>query len=989
MEICVLGPVELVGGTGENVVLPGAKMRGLVAMLALDAGRTVTAQRLIDALWGEQEVNGPNALQVIVSKLRRMLADAGEPGCITTQPAGYRLDIERDSVDALRFESLVDQARSVVDHPASVTALLGPALELWRGNPLVDVPETEIANAMRSRLEELRKVAVDELFDAQLSLGQHQRIVPELEALVAEDPLRERRWGQLIRALYGSGRQADAMRAYQRARDVLIEQIGVEPGPELRRIEAAVLAQDESLLAPPVAAAPDAPIGDGFRRRGNVRYPVGRCFGRADEVELLKGLVERHRLVTLTGPGGVGKTRLALELCMALKDDVADGVWWVELAAARNEADVLSALHRSLRMDVGTVTDPQSALNAVVTALADRAAILVLDNCEHVLSAVVPVVEELLGSCGHLRVLATSREGLDVSAERLFAVVPLHASAAVELFEARCGGSVEEGGSAAAILEICERLDRLPLALELAAARTRHLRLEEIRDRLSNRFELLRDGARTMQAHQRNLRAVADWSYELLEEPERVVFERLSVFADGATVDSARQVCATPDVARADVERLLDRLVDKSLVLADRSGGRTRFRMLQTLADYASERLDLRGSRDETLRAHAQWALALARTVEFGARTDGATVASVQDEDVAIRDAIGWSLASDPTVALQMCDALSAFWFGTMRVSVGWEWLSAALFAAELSDPALRASASAWATVFATMVQDIATAQRHADSALSFERALGDPARLGKIGFALAIAAGYRSDSQAAEWIAEARRHFADAGVPVGLGHASFAEGAAHLVCGEIDAAAVSLRSSITIFREQGDHLGLILAVSRLGELSSRQGDTELFAEMHAELLELGLASRSGGVIAGATARLAHARLIQGDIDEAQRLARTALASSSESFMPIVNGYAFRSAGLVNLRLGHVPEGRGHLRAAIEAFEQGAGNVGVGQAALCWIDLSESCSHAGETDDARWAAEKAVEIANAAGDPWVREQADAQMALIAAATLAP
>jgi predicted ATPase len=621
--------------------------------------------------------------------------------------------------------------------------------------------------------------------------------------------------------------------------------------------------------------------------------------------------------------------------------------------------------------------------------LADRAAVLVLDNCEHVLSSVVPVVDELLGSCGQLRIVATSREGLGVSAERLFAVAPLLPSAAVELFEARIAGPVDESGSAAAILEICERLDRLPLALELAAARTRHLRLEEIRDRLSNHFELLHEGARTVQAHQRNLRAVADWSYELLDESERLVFERLSVFADGATVDAASRVCATPDIAPAAVERLLDRLVDKSLVLADRSGGRTRYRMLQTLADYASERLDVRDGREAAMRAHATWVLALARTVDFGTQTDGATVAAVQDEDVAIRDAIGWSLATDPTLALEICGALSAFWFGTMRVSVGWEWLSAALFAAEVSDPALRASALAWATVFATMVQDIETAERHADSALTFERDLGDPARLGKLCFALALAAGYRSESDAARWIAEARRHFTDAGLPVGLGHAIFAEGAAHLVSGEIDAAAESLSSSIAIFHEHGDHLGLILAVSRLGELASRRGDADLFAEMHAELLELGRASRSGGVITGATARLAHARLIQGDIDEAQGLARTALASSSESFMPVVNGYAFRTAGLVNLRLGHISEGRGHLRAAIEAFEQGAGNVGVGQAALCWIDLSDSCRETGEADDALWAAEKAVEVANTAGDPWVREQADAQMALLAAGMLAP
>jgi hypothetical protein len=260
----------------------------------------------------------------------------------------------------------------------------------------------------------------------------------------------------------------------------------------------------------------------------------------------------------------------------------------------------------------------------------------------------------------------------------------------------------------------------------------------------------------------------------------------------------------------------------------------------------------------------------------------------------------------------------------------------------------------AWATVFTTMVQDSATAKRHADEALTFERMLGDPARLGKICFAIALCAGYGSDTDAPRWIAEARQHFTDADLPVGLGHASFAEGAAHLVGGDIDAAAVSLHSSIAMFREHDDHLGLILSVSRLGEVASRRGNAELFAEMHAELLELGQASRSGGVIAGATARLAHARLMQGDIDEAQRLARTALASSSESFMPVVNGYAFRTAGLVNLHMGHVSEGRAHLRAAIEAFEQGTGSVGVGQASLCWIDLSNSCHQTGEADDALW-----------------------------------
>ena len=474
---------------------------------------------------------------------------------------------------------------------------------------------------------------------------------------------------------------------------------------------------------------------------------------------------------------------------------------WPRRAA---EADAVAAVQRSLRMDAVGGADPRAALGAVATVLGDRAAVLVLDNCEHLLSSITPAVEELLGRCGQIRVLATSREALGIPTEVLFDVGPLTPSAAVELFEARVTGVVDHDGPADAILQICERLDRLPLALELAAARTRHLRLAEILERLTDRFDLLREGSRTAPEHQRNLRAVAEWSYDLLDEPEQVVFERLSVFADGATLDAATSVCAAHGVAADDVERLLGRLIDKSLIVADRSGAGTRFRMLQTLADYASERLDARHDRDAALRAHAMWVRGLAGTVQFGTRVSGAAVAIVQDEDVAIRDAVGWSLVAEPVLALEICDELSPFWFGTMRVSVGWEMLSAALDAAGVDDEKRRASALAWASVFATMVQDVTTAERLADEAVAFERNLGDPARLGRIFFARALAGGYRSDDDADRWIDEARHHFTVAGSPIGLGYVSFAEGAVRLVAGDADAAAASLRDAITAFRQRG-----------------------------------------------------------------------------------------------------------------------------------------------------------------------------------------
>ena len=263
-----------------------------------------------------------------------------------------------------------------------------------------------------------------------------------------------------------------------------------------------------------------------------------------------------------------------------------------------------------------------------------------------------------------------------------------------------------------------------------------------------------------------------------------------------------------------------------------------------------------------------------------------------------------------------------------------------------------------------------------------FERALGDPERLGKICLALALAAGYRTDPGAERWSDEARLHFIEAGLPVGSARPASPRAPLHVVSGELEAAAEKLARRRRRVREHDDHLGLILAVSRLGEVAWRQGDIALFAEMHAELLELGRSGRSTGVIAGATARLALARLELGDVDEAQSLARDALAFSSESFMPVVNGYAFKTAGLVNLRLGHVSQGRAQLRAAIEAFEQGAGSVGLGQAAMCWVDLSNSLLETGETAQARRAAETAVEVAVGCGDPWVRAQSDAHLAIV-------
>ena len=981
----MLGPVELVGGGGVEIALQGNKMRGLLAALALEGGRPVSTERLIDILWGEQEISGANVVQVLVSKLRRIVANAGERELVTTAAAGYQLTAGAASVDLDAFVSLVDQARAAASEPGTSAALLGRAVRLWRGPPLGGTPDTEVLGGVRTRLWEMRNSAVDDLTDARLQLGRHHELAAELEQLVAEEPLRERRWAQLMRALYASGRQADAVRAFQRARDVLIDAVGAEPGPELRRLEAAVLAQDDAVLLPTVDTSA-APIGHGFRRQGNLRHPVSACIGRDAEVRHVIGLLADNRLVTLLGPGGVGKTRLAQEIGVSMSD-VPDGVWWVDAIATRTEHDLVAAVQRALGIEGGPVTDVGAGLTVIATVLSGRRALVVVDNCEHVVDAARSIVEELLGRCPELSVLATSRERLDLLAERAVDVAPLRSDDAVALFRARMALDLPAGDDAseAVVRDICERLDRLPLAVELAAARTRYASLDELARRLADRFDALSAAGRAADGRRRDLRAVAAWSYELLDEQERVVFERLSVFSDGATAEAARVVCAGGTVAATEVESTLHRLVDKSLVVADRSATPTRFRMLQTLADFATERLQARGTVDHARRAHADWVAALAASVAFGAPTDGPTIAAVQVEDAAIRDAVQWALVHEPPIALKICDSLSAFWFGTMRVSSGWELLQAALDASTgLDAPADRASAQAWAAVFATMVQDPDAAGRHAEDALTFERSLGDPMRLGRATLMMALAAGYRNDGDWTRWISESRAHFAAAGLVSGTGHAAFAEGAVHLLAGDLGLAAERLRTAIDEFRRHRDHLGQILAVSRLGELAWRVGDVEQYGTLHAELRELGRSGRSPGVTIGATARLAHARLVAGDLAEAESLAREALAGSGSSFMPVINGYAFRSAGLVNLALGHTADGRRNLLDAIDAFSQGAGSLGVGQAAMCWIDLSRSHMAALEWDDAERTALAALDHARGSGEPWVCEQAQAHLDQLAA-----
>ena len=474
----------------------------------------------------------------------------------------------------------------------------------------------------------MQLAALEDRLDALLAAGRHSELVGELEALVESQPLRERLWGQLLLALYRSGRQADALDAYARARDELVEQLGVEPGPELRRLQRGILEQDPDL---------DAPVP---RARTVVRQPprpAGRLVGRAADVERVAELLREHRLVTLLGPGGVGKTRLALAVAERVAGDFPDGVAWAPLEAIREPPLVPSEIAVAL----GNADD-------VAAELEGRRVLLVLDNLEQVLGCAASLAE-LIAATSDVRMLVTSREPLDIAAERRYQVSLLERAAAIELFNDRAdavGVMVDE--DAAAVAAICDRLEGLPLAVELAAARTTVFSPEELLLRLDSAPDLLDGARRDAPDRHHTLRATISWSHELLDDAERALFQQLSVFAGGCTLDSAAVV------TQAGLDAVAS-LVGKSLLRA----GDGRVRMLATIREFAQERLEESGDASEVRARHARHYLDLARVAdeELTGPDQADAFARLAQEQDNIRAALTWAVASDRELALELAAA--------------------------------------------------------------------------------------------------------------------------------------------------------------------------------------------------------------------------------------------------------------------------------------------------------------------------------------------
>ncbi|MFF6998628.1 BTAD domain-containing putative transcriptional regulator [Streptomyces sp. NPDC008313] len=674
----ILGTTQALRPDGTPVPVGGARLRALLTVLALHTGRTVPAALLVDGVWdGDPPADATGALQALVGRLRRALG----PEAVDSADGGYRLAAPADAVDLHRFERLADEGlRAFADgDPAKAAVVLDDALALWHGPALADLPDRAAESARwETRRLDVRRARLT----AALALGRAEQALPELTALCDGHPLDEPLQALRLRALRDTGRFAEALAAYDSVRHLLADRLGSDPGPELRALHTELLSP-AGCPAPGPGAEPAPPPGPppAPPAHGNLRARLTSFVGRESDIGAIRDDLRTARLVTLLGPGGAGKTRLSQEAGETVAELMPGGVWLAELAPVDDPGTVpeavLTALGaretvlrgagaEELRAAADRHDDPLARL---VEHCGRRRMLIVLDNCEHVVDAAARLAEHLLEHCPGLTVLATSREPLGVPGELLRPVEPLPEPVALRLFADR-GASARPGfridadeETAAAAAEICRRLDGLPLAIELAAARLRMLTARQIADRLDDRFRLLTSGSRTVLPRQQTLRAVVDWSWDLLDEDERATLERLSVFAGGCDLAAAESVCGPAAL------ETLGSLVDKSLVVAAPSaGGAMRYRLLETVAEYAAERLDASGRRAATERAHLTYYRELARTTDPELRGAGQRTAlerlerEYENLRTALRRAV---VARDEQEAL--CLVLSLFWYWQTR----------------------------------------------------------------------------------------------------------------------------------------------------------------------------------------------------------------------------------------------------------------------------------------------------------------------------------
>jgi predicted ATPase/DNA-binding SARP family transcriptional activator len=873
LEIRLLGPFEALAG-GRPADIGGSKRQALLALLALRPGRVVGVDALVDGLWGERLPAAPrNALQHHVARLRAAL---GEDSIVSSLD-GYA--VNDALVDAIHFEELLAVTRAALrdGDPSAAEDAVDAALGLWRGPALQGLAATTWLGDEARRLETLRVDALEERFEAALALGKHRELAPALRSALTDNPFRERLWGQLMLALYRCGRQADALETFQEARRVLADELGIEPGIELRRLQDAILAHDPAIAAVPAG-----------RRRGNLPAVSTSFVGRDQELGRLAELLREHRLVTLIGPPGVGKSRLALEAARSLEGDFPDGAWLVDVARAEGPADAVRLLARAVD---ARGADP---LAGVTSRLRDADALVVLDACEHVLAEAGRITSTVLDECPRVRILATSREALHLSSEARVPVAPLALrSAAVELFLDRARvarpGFTPDAEAAGLAAEIARRLDGLPLAIELAAARANVLGLTELVAILEQRAAFLRDSPAVDPGHTA-LRELVEWSYELLPPDEKTLLQQLAVHRGGASLASLGALAARHGVNGASVAYLVAQLVDKSVVSVSFSDAGARYDMLDTVREYVLERPGDSGALAEARRAHADYFVALADEARAGLRGPDwqSWERRLELENENLWAALAYARdAPDPAVAVRL--GTLGWYFGLAgRISEGRRFLEIAWSATRDDAPAdLRIELLATLCYVATEELDLDAALAAGERALALARTVAAPRQLGLAQLTLALALAQSGEHERADAMARAAAATLEAVQDDwGVAASAIIRATAAARGGDVDTV-VSMAAAV---RRHADAIGYdafrVPGLLLEAWAAERREDDAAALETYRAALELAGRVGFGDHAAFALAGLGAIALAGGDLDEAERLQRQAVATADAAGAP-------------------------------------------------------------------------------------------------------